>query len=172
MKKIGLLSDTHGDLPQQIFEYFKEVDEIWHAGDIGDLAVTDALKAFKPLRAVYGNIDDMHCRAEFPEHLHFELEGVTCYLTHIGGRPGNYSKPALIEIQKHQPKVFICGHSHILLVKNDPQNKMLCLNPGACGNKGFHTIRTALRFELHDGKIQNMEAIELGKRSSDKQFNR
>lgn len=170
MTKIGLLSDTHGDLPHQIFDYFKDVDEIWHAGDIGDLKVTDQLKAFKPLRAVFGNIDNNECRAEFPEHLHFEVEGVRCYLTHIGGRPGNWSKSAYLQIQKHQPQLFICGHSHILLVKHDKQNNMLCINPGACGNKGFHTIKTLLRFEIHEGKIQQMEVIELGKRNQPKQF--
>lgn len=166
MLKIGLLSDTHSDLPDQVYTYFKDVDEIWHAGDIGDLKVTDQLKAFKPLRAVYGNIDDTKARAEFDEHLIFTLEGIKVVITHIGGRPGNYSKPAIELIQKHQPQLFICGHSHIALVKNDPAKKLLWMNPGAAGNKGFHHIKTLLRFELNAGRIEHLELIELGKRSS------
>lgn len=170
MTKIGLLSDTHGDLPEQVFDYFAEVDEIWHAGDIGDLSVTDRLKAFKPLRAVYGNIDDTKTRQEFPEHLHFTVEKVAVLLTHIGGKPGKYSTPALQQLQLRPPKLFICGHSHILLIKNDPRFGMLWMNPGACGNKGFHTMKTMLRFCIHEDRILNLEVIELGKRNSTKQF--
>lgn len=166
MTKIGLLSDTHSDFPERIYDYFKDVDEIWHAGDIGSLEVTDRLKAFKPLRAVYGNIDNAEIRQEFPEFLSFEIEQVKVLLTHIGGRPGNYSKPALPYIVNEQPRIFVCGHSHILLVKNDPKYNMLCLNPGACGNKGFHQMKTLLRFTINGSQIENMEAIELGKRSS------
>ncbi len=170
MIKIGLLSDTHGDLPEQVFDYFSAVDEIWHAGDIGDLKVTDALKKFKPLRAVFGNIDNQLARSEFNEHEIFTIEKVKVVLTHIGGRPGNLSLPARALIKEHQPKLFICGHSHILLVKFDKQSNVLWLNPGACGNKGFHHMRTLLRFSIDNDKITDMEAIEIGKRSASKQF--
>ncbi len=165
MIKIGLLSDTHGDLPDQVFHHFKDVDEIWHAGDIGDIRVTDRLKAFKPLRAVFGNIDGTEIRSEFPEHNRFQIEGVTVLMTHIGGKPGKYSLPAKQVLDEKAPQLFVCGHSHILLVKHDPHFKMLWLNPGACGYKGFHAIRTLLRFTINGTKIEQMEAIELGKRS-------
>ena len=164
MKKIGLLSDTHGFLDPKIFHYFEEVDEIWHAGDIGDYSVIEQLKNFKPLRAVYGNIDDISMRSEFKEVLRFNLEGVNILMTHIGGKPTNYSKIAVQELSKETPNLFICGHSHILLVKMDPKYNMLFMNPGACGNKGFHNVKTILRFELEKGKIQHLEAIELGNR--------
>ena len=165
MTKIGLLSDTHGDFPEQVYQYFADVDEIWHAGDIGSLEVTDKLKAFKPLRAVYGNIDDSAIRQEFPEHNRFMVEEVDVLITHIGGKPGNYSKPAFEELRLNPPKLFVCGHSHILLVKNDPRFNMLWMNPGACGNKGFHKIKTLLRFAVDGARIINLEAIELGKRT-------
>jgi hypothetical protein len=164
MKKIGLLSDTHGFLDPKIFHYFEEVDEIWHAGDIGDYSVIEQLKNFKPLRAVYGNIDDFSMRSEFKEVLRFNLEGVNVLMTHIGGKPTNYSKIATQELSKETPNLFICGHSHILLVKMDPTFNMLFMNPGACGNKGFHKVKTILRFELEKGKIKHLEAIELGNR--------
>ncbi len=164
MKKIALISDTHGDFPERIYELFKEVDEIWHAGDIGSLDVTDALSKFKPLRAVFGNIDDHIARRTFKEHEVFTLEGVNVVMTHIGGKPGKYSTPALELLKEHQPQLFICGHSHILLVQKDERFNTLWLNPGACGSKGFHKIKTALRFTLNAGKIENLEAIEFGKR--------
>lgn len=166
MKKIGLISDTHGFLDPKVFTYFSEVDEIWHAGDVGSLDVIDQLRKFKPLRGVYGNIDDHLVRREFPEFERFKCEEVEVLLTHIGGRPGNYSKPALAEIQKKNPKLFICGHSHILLVKMDPKYSMLCMNPGACGQKGFHTVKTLLRFSITGDRIHDLEAIEIGKRIS------
>ena len=164
MVKIGLLSDTHSHLDPKIFEYFQEVDEIWHAGDIGSIEITDQLKKFKPLRAVYGNIDDHILRREFPEFNRFTIENVEVLLTHIGGKPGKYAKPALDALQEKAPKLFICGHSHILLVKMDPKFNMLWMNPGACGIKGFHQVKTLLRFEIDGDKIQNLEAIEIGKR--------
>jgi putative phosphoesterase len=164
MVKIGLLSDTHSNLDPKIFEYFQEVDEIWHAGDIGSIEVTDQLKKFKPLRAVFGNIDDHILRREFPEFNRFTIENVEVLMTHIGGKPGKYAKPALDAIQEKVPKLFICGHSHILLVKMDPKFNMLCMNPGACGIKGFHQVKTLLRFQIEGDKIQNLEAIEIGKR--------
>ena len=164
MVKIGLLSDTHSHLDPKIFEYFQEVDEIWHAGDIGSIEVTDQLKKFKPLRAVYGNIDDHILRREFPEFNRFTIENIEVLMTHIGGKPGKYAKPALDALQEKAPKLFICGHSHILLVKMDPKFNMLWMNPGACGIKGFHQVKTLLRFEIDGDKIQNLEAIEIGKR--------
>lgn len=164
MVKIGLLSDTHGDLDERIFHYFKDVDEIWHAGDIGTLDVLDKLKAFKPVRAVYGNIDDHTIRLEAPLHNRFTIEKVEVLMTHIAGKPGKYAKPAYDELQKGAPKLFVCGHSHILLVKFDPHYNMLWMNPGACGNKGFHQIKTLLRFCISVDRIHDLEVIELEKR--------
>jgi putative phosphoesterase len=165
VKKIGLLSDTHGDIPSSIFKHFSDVDEIWHAGDIGNIQVLDTLKAFKPLRAVHGNIDDHTLRLECPEYLAFELEGVRVLITHIAGKPGKYVEKALHLIEEHRPKLFICGHSHIALVKMDPHFKMLWINPGAAGKKGFHAICTMMRFQLQNGRIEQLELIELGKRN-------
>ena len=165
MKKIGLLSDTHGSLDPKIFEYFKDVDEIWHAGDVGSIDVIDELRKFKPLKGVYGNIDDAVIRMEFPEFNRFWCEDVEVLITHIGGKPGKYYPKAHAELEKRAPKLFICGHSHILLVKMDPHYKMLWMNPGASGNKGFHAVKTILRFSITGDKIQDLEAIELGKRS-------
>lgn len=165
MKKIGLLSDTHGDLPASFYTHFADVDEIWHAGDIGTLEVLDKLQAFKPVRAVFGNIDDHTIRLECPEHQAFELEGVQVLMTHIAGKPGKYVEKALHLIEEHRPKLFICGHSHIALVKMDPHFNMLWMNPGAAGKKGFHAICTMMRFQLEKGRIEKLELIELGKRS-------
>lgn len=164
MTKIGLLSDTHGYLDPKIFDYFKEVDEIWHAGDIGSMEVLDELKKFKPTRIIYGNIDDTTIRTETSEDLVFQVEGVKVAMTHIAGKPGKYVTHAKELIENARPNVFVCGHSHILLVKQDPKYGMLWLNPGACGIKGFHSIRTLLRFEVEGSKLQNMEVIEIGKR--------
>jgi uncharacterized protein len=165
MKKIGLLSDTHSYLDPKIYEYFKEVDEIWHAGDIGSLKIIEELKAFKPFRGVYGNIDDYPIRKEVPEFNRFYCENVEVLITHIAGKPGKYAKPAFDELIKKAPKLFICGHSHILLVQMDKRFNMLWMNPGACGIKGFHKVKTLLRFTINDDKIENLEAIELGKRA-------
>jgi putative phosphoesterase len=165
MKRIGLLSDTHGYLDDRIKHYFAEVDEIWHAGDIGTIEVLDELNKFKPTRAVWGNIDDHVIRKETKEFLRFTCENVDVLITHIGGKPGKYSKPAYEELQKGSPKLFICGHSHILLVKMDPHFNMLWVNPGACGIKGFHQVRTIIRFSITDDRIHDLEAIELGKRA-------
>jgi len=164
MKKIGLLSDTHGYLDPKIYSYFKDVDEIWHAGDVGDIELIDELRKFKPTRGVYGNIDAYSIRKEFPEFERFKCEDVEVLMTHIGGRPGNFSKPTIEELKNGIPKLFICGHSHILLVKMDPKYKMLCMNPGACGNKGFHQVKTVLRFSITEDRIHDLEAIEIGKR--------
>jgi putative phosphoesterase len=165
MVKIGLLSDTHSYLDPKIYEYFKDVDEIWHAGDIGSMEIIDELRKFKPLRAVYGNIDDHLIRREVPEFNRFTIEKVDVLITHIAGKPNKYSKPAFEELQKKAPKLFICGHSHILLVQMDKRFNMLWMNPGACGIKGFHKVKTILRFQISGEKIENLEAIELGVRA-------
>lgn len=162
--KILLLSDTHSYIDDRILHYVNWADEVWHAGDIGDLLVTDTLKKQKPLRAVYGNIDDAKARMEFPSDNYFECEGMKVWMTHIGGYPGKYPtriKQGLIE---NRPDIFICGHSHILKVQFDKQFNCLAMNPGAAGIYGFHQVRTMLRFEIVSGKIQNLEIIELGKR--------
>ena len=165
MIKIGLLSDTHGELDERIFHHFKKVDEIWHAGDIGDINVIDSLSKFKPCKSVYGNIDNSEIRKETKEYLFFERNGLKILIIHIGGKPGRYSKRAYELIKKYKPDVFVCGHSHILFVQNDKVNRMTCLNPGACGYKGFHKVRTILRFDVDSGSLKNLEVIELGKRS-------
>jgi len=164
MKQIGLLSDTHSFLDPAVFEYFKNCDEIWHAGDIGSFDVVEQLENFKPFRAVYGNIDDAKMRTEFPLNLRFECEGVDVLMTHIGGYPGRYSKRVREIIQENPPKLYICGHSHILKVMPDKKYGLLHINPGACGNHGFHKIKTMVRFKLAEGNISDLEVIELGKR--------
>lgn len=166
--KIGLLSDTHSHLDPKVFEYFAACDEVWHAGDIGDRQVADALEKFRPFRAVYGNIDDKSLQVRYPEDLHFACEGITIWMTHIGGAPPNYN-PRVKKLLKIQPvpDIFICGHSHILRVKRDEQfNNMLYINPGAAGNHGFHMVKTLVRFDVLDREIKNMEVIELGKRGA------
>lgn len=163
--KIGLLSDTHSFLDPRIFNHFSACDEVWHAGDIGDVVVADELEKFKPFRAVYGNIDTRATQARYPEDLRFSCEGVEVLITHIGGSPPNYNPRAKKLFKEKTPDLFICGHSHILRIKKDPAyNNMLYLNPGACGNHGFHMMKTVVRFEISNGLISNMEVIELGKR--------
>ena len=164
MKKILLLSDTHSHIDEQILKYVTQADEVWHAGDIGDLVVTDTIKKIKPLRAVFGNIDNNEARLEFPLHNRFIIDGVDVWITHIGGYPDKYSPAIREEIRKNPPKLFICGHSHILKVQFDKKLNLIHMNPGAAGKHGFHQIRTMLRFEIDKGKIENLEAIELGKR--------
>lgn len=164
MKKILLLSDTHSFINSQILKFVKQADEVWHVGDIGNLNVTDSIKTLKPLRAVYGNIDDKNARAEFALDAKFTVEGVSVWMTHIGGYPYRYNLRIREEIQKNPPKLFISGHSHILKVQFDKKLNLLHLNPGAAGNHGFHKIRTMLRFELNEGEIKNLEIIELAKR--------
>lgn len=163
--KIGLLSDTHSLLDPKIFTHFSGCDEVWHAGDIGDVQVADALEKFKPFRAVYGNIDAKEIQVRYPEDLRFTCEGVDVLITHIGGAPPNYNPRAKKLFKEKTPHLFICGHSHILRIKKDPAyNNMLYLNPGACGNQGFHMMKTLVRFDISKGVISNMEVIELGKR--------
>tara|TARA_R100000353_G_scaffold176130_2_gene149710 strand:- start:11748 stop:12239 length:492 start_codon:yes stop_codon:yes gene_type:complete len=160
LKKILLLSDTHSYIDEKIINYVKQADEVWHAGDIGALEVTDILKKYKPLRAVFGNIDGAEARKEFPLHNRFMCENVDVWITHIGGYPGKYSPAVKEEIYKNPPKIFISGHSHILKVMPDKTTGLLHMNPGAVGKHGFHKVRTMLRFEIDKDNIQNLEVIE------------
>ncbi len=164
MKKILLLSDTHSFIDEQILKFVKQADEVWHAGDIGNLQVTDSIKKLKPLRAVYGNIDDKSARAEFPLDNKFIIDGVSVWITHIGGYPNKYNQRVREELKSNTPQLFICGHSHILKVQYDKNLNLLHLNPGAAGNHGFHKVRTMLRFEIDKSNIKNMEIIELANR--------
>jgi len=161
--RIGLMSDTHAFLDDAIFKYFAECDEVWHAGDFGP-GVLGRLQAFKPLRAVYGNIDGQDVRSQTSEDLHWNCFGVEVYMTHMGGYPGNYSPHARREIAASKPALFITGHSHILRIMRDPAASLLHMNPGACGHHGWHLMRTILRFSVEDSKICQVEAVELGKR--------
>ena len=164
MTRILLLSDTHSYIDDNILKYVKQADQVWHAGDIGNLKVTDAIEAVKPLTAVYGNIDDARARLEFKEDLWFTCEGVEVFMTHIGGYPGKYHPRILEEVKHKRPKLFICGHSHILKVMWDKQLGILHMNPGAAGKHGMHKVRTMLRFEIDGEAIKNLEIIELEKR--------
>jgi uncharacterized protein len=157
MKKIGLLSDTHGDLPDRLFTFFENCDEIWHAGDIGNMETIQRLSEFRFLRAVYGNIDEQEIRMLYPMHLRFYCENVDVWITHIGGYPGHYDRIVRSEIERNPPKLFICGHSHILRVIYDKKLDLLYLNPGAAGKSGFHRFRTALRFVIDGKEIREME---------------
>ncbi len=161
LKKILLLSDSHSHFDEKMVKYIKQADEVWHAGDIGDIAVADEIKKLKPLRAVYGNIDDAKVRQEFPLNNYFEVEGVSVFMTHIGGYPGKYNARVYAELKKHRPKLYICGHSHILKVMNDKNLNCLHMNPGAIGKHGFHQVRTMLRFELDKGSISGLEVVEI-----------
>lgn len=164
MTKILLLSDTHGHIDDTIMKYVGQADEVWHAGDIGDLRVADAIKAEKPLRAVYGNIDGNEARLEFPLNNRFMCEGVDVWITHIGGYPGKYSPAIRQDLMLNPPKLFICGHSHILKVQFDQKLGLLHMNPGAAGVSGFHQVRTMLRFTIEGEKIDNLEVVEIGKK--------
>ncbi len=161
MRKILLLSDTHSYMDEHILKHAANADEIWHAGDIGDLAVTDALQKKAPLKAVYGNIDDTTIRNEFPLNNRFFCENVDVWITHIGGYPGRYSPAIREEIRANPPRLFICGHSHILKVMPDKKLNLLHMNPGAIGKHGFHNVRTMLRFTIDGSKIDNLEVIEV-----------
>jgi len=165
--KILLLSDTHDIIDERISKYSDSVDEIWHAGDVGGKHVMRTLEQMAPVQAVYGNIDHGEVRQELPEFLWFEREGVKVLMTHIAGRPGKYAKPLIEEMTgKSSPDLIVCGHSHILLVKPDKRFDCLWLNPGACGDHGFHQTKTMLRFELQKGKIKNMEVIDFERKRS------
>lgn len=163
MVRIGLISDTHGYLDENVFEHFKNCDEVWHGGDFGD-AVVQSLKIFKPLKGVYGNIDDNKIRNEFPEQLVFMCEEVKVMIRHIGGYPPRYNPETKKELQMHQPQIFIAGHSHILKIMYDNKLQCLHMNPGAAGKHGWHKIRTIIRFAIDGRNIKDCEVIELGKR--------
>ena len=165
MRKILLISDTHSWLDEKLFKYIQSVDEVWHAGDIGDVSVCHEIEKLKPLKAVFGNIDGQEARKLYPENNIFMCEGVKVFITHIGGYPNRYNLEAKKIIEQEKPKLFICGNSHILKVMYDKKYNLLHLNPGACGKHGFHQIKTVLRFAIDSIEIKNMEIIELGKRA-------
>ncbi|HPE34135.1 MAG TPA: metallophosphoesterase family protein [Bacteroidales bacterium] len=160
MKKIGLLSDTHGTIPEQLFDFFSACDEIWHAGDIGNMQVADQIGSFKPLRAVFGNIDGSEVRLTYPEINIFTIEKIKVVILHIGGYPGHYTALARKAILAEQPDLFISGHSHILKVIYDQHFRLLHINPGAAGKSGFHTKITMVRFDINQDKISNLEIFE------------
>lgn len=165
--KIGLLSDTHSHLEPAIFKHFEHCDELWHGGDIGNLETLAQLQAFKPTKAVYGNIDGQEIRIQCPEKLVFDCGGVKVAMIHIGGYPPRYAKHVKKWLQETQPDLFICGHSHIVKALRDPAiNNLLHLNPGAAGKQGFHKVKTMMRFDCKGGKISNLELIELGNRGT------
>ena len=160
MKKILLISDTHGYIDEKIIKYANQVDEIWHAGDIGDISVADKLKTIKTLKAVYGNIDDQKIRSEFPLHNRFLCEKVDVWITHIGGYPKKYNPKIIDKLRSNPPDLFICGHSHILKVINDIELNLLDINPGAIGKHGLHNVRTMIQFEISGDKIENLSIVE------------
>ena len=166
MKKILLISDTHGHLDSKLIKYIEAADEVWHAGDIGDLNVCEQIKKLKPLKAVWGNIDGQSARLEYKEHLMFNYENVKVFITHIGGYPNKYN-PAIKEMLiTEKPDLFICGHSHILKVMYDKSLNLLHMNPGSCGLSGFHLVKTVLSFEIENKEIKNLNVIELGPKAS------
>ena len=164
MTKIGLLSDTHGWLNPAIYDFFKDCDEIWHAGDIGDYDITIELTAFKKLRAVFGNIDDWEIRADFPQFQIFKVEDMKVVMTHIGGYPNAYASGIKQLLLEEKPDIFISGHSHILKVQYDKTLNMLYINPGAAGIYGFHKVRTLIRFAIDNGEFKDLEVIELAEK--------
>lgn len=163
MTRILLLSDTHNHFDEKIIKYADCCDQIWHAGDVGTVKVSDELKKIKPLIAVYGNIDGMDVRKEFPLHQRFICEEVDVWITHIGGSPGKYNPEIKNILKTNPPKLFICGHSHILKVMFDKKHNMLFMNPGAAGNYGAHKVKTLLRFSIDKKEIKDLEVIEIGK---------
>lgn len=167
MTRIGLISDTHGYMDDRILHHLKGVDEIWHAGDIGDLSVTDALMSVAPMRVVYGNIDGAKLRAEFPLHQRFRLEEMRIWMTHIGGPVGRYDYRIRERMFKDKPEIFVCGHSHICKVQMDKKLGTIYMNPGAAGRHGFHKVRTMLRFNLDKGELKDLEVVELGSRAKE-----
>ncbi len=164
MTRIGLLSDTHSYLDKRVFEYFADVDEIWHAGDIGSFEVLQKLRMFKPTRAVYGNMDGGDVRYSLSEFYRFRVEEVNVLMTHIGGYPGHYNPWLLPMFQKETPQLFVCGHSHILKVQYDQTWKMLTMNPGAAGLEGWQTVQTLLRFSIDEAEIKDLEVVEMAKK--------
>ncbi|NCC09898.1 MAG: metallophosphoesterase [Bacteroidia bacterium] len=161
MIRIGLLSDTHAFWDEKYLAYFENCDEIWHAGDIGSMEVVEKLEAFRPLRAVYGNIDGQELRKRFPQVNRFNIEGTEILIKHIGGYPGKYDSSIIGSLMTRPPKLFISGHSHILKVQYDKTLGMLHINPGAAGKSGFHKVRTLVRFAIDQGEFKDLEVIEL-----------
>ena len=166
MKQIVLLSDTHHTLDERFFPHFEKADEIWHAGDIGSLEITDTLKKYAPIRAIYGNIDDKTIRTEFEANLYFKCEKVNVMMTHIGGYPGKYNKKILPIIEQANADLFICGHSHILRVMYDKKNQLLHMNPGAIGDYGIHKVKTILCFTIEGKGIKNLRVVEFPRSKS------
>ena len=164
MKRIGLISDTHGYFDEAITRHFENCDEIWHAGDFGSLEVAQQLRAIKPLRGVYGNIDGNDIRAEFGEKLFFQTEGVSIFMQHIGGYPNRYAPGVRDAIVAHKVNLFISGHSHILKVIYDDTLQCLHINPGAAGKQGWQKVRTLVRLVIDGNTMKDCEVIELGKR--------
>jgi hypothetical protein len=161
LTRIGLISDTHNYLDEAVFKHFANCDEIWHAGDFGTAAIANKLKAFKPLRGVYGNIDGNDIRLEYPEKLKFKCEDVSVFMVHIGGYPGHYAPAIKSELFATPPQLFISGHSHILKVIYDDKIQCLHMNPGAAGRQGWQKVRTLIRFVIDGEDMKQCEVIEL-----------
>jgi len=163
LKQIGLISDTHGYLDENVFTHFENCDEIWHAGDFGSIEIANRLKSFKPIKGVYGNIDGQDIRSEYPEELAFNCEEIKVLIRHIGGYPPKYNPETKKELLIHKPRLFISGHSHILKIMYDEKLSCLHMNPGAAGKQGWQKVRTIVRFAIDAKEIKNCEVIELGK---------
>lgn len=161
MKRIGVISDTHGSFEKKFAEFFKDCDELWHCGDWGNVSVVDKMKAIAPVKGVYGNIDGQDIRIEFPEYRAFEIEGVRVLIIHIGGYPGRYQPKVREFINRWRPNLYLSGHSHILKVVNDKKYHLLHINPGAAGNSGFHKVKTAVKFDIAQGNISNLKVLEV-----------
>lgn len=166
MRNIGLISDTHGFLHPKLFDFFKSADEIWHAGDIGNIDTLETLKNFKPTKAVFGNIDDQLIRSKCKEYLIFNCEKMKVFLIHIGGYPPNYAKGINKLLIQHKPKIFISGHSHILKVLNDPSHELLHLNPGAAGKTGLHKHITMMKFTIIGNQLKDLNILEIKRMAS------
>ncbi len=164
MTTIGLISDTHSYLDEQIFKHFDHCDEIWHGGDFGNLELAERLSVFKPMRAVYGNIDEAKIREIHPENLFFSCEEVKVLMTHIGGYPPKYNSRVIPLLKQYKPQLFISGHSHILKVIYDENLQCLHMNPGAAGNQGWHKVRTLITFVIDGKDMKDCKVIELGKK--------
>jgi putative phosphoesterase len=164
VKRILILSDTHSYSDEHVLRFVEEADEVWHAGDWGNVLLSDQIEERKPIQAVYGNVDGQDIRVRYPKVNSFEREGVRILMTHIAGYPGKYNKEARSLIAKYKPNIFICGHSHILKVERVKSTGMIHINPGAAGNHGFHKMRTMIRLKIENGRVFDLEVIELGKR--------